>query len=304
MTNNNRRDLPLSFRAGFVESRNVARVIAQIDELADQGSTRSILMKWSGGRWNHFAIEWIATRMWMQNQPELQLFATGPEGRVLVATSQASFEEDIDTSPTGPPLRGHIRDLRGIGQGLYACGMSRQVYKREGRGRWARRDQGVVLPLGTLAVAGFNSIDGQNEDDFYAVGYGGEIWQCANGEWHQIDSPTNVILHRVRVIDSNLAYAAGQNGTLLSGIGDKWKEIAHGATEENLWGMEWFKEALYVASESAVFRLTSTGDLEPTSTKVLDYCGHLHASDGTMWSFGTKQVAWTEDGKTWHDVTP
>jgi len=32
--------------------------------------------------------------------------------------------------------------------------------------------------------------------------------------------------------------------------------------------------------------------------------GHLHAADGVMWSFGTLQLAWTDDAKTWNIEDP
>ena len=38
---------PLSFLSGFVQSREIGRVIAQIDELTEKGSTSSWLMRWT-----------------------------------------------------------------------------------------------------------------------------------------------------------------------------------------------------------------------------------------------------------------
>jgi hypothetical protein len=91
---------------------------------------------------------------------------------------------------------------------------------------------------------------------------------------------------------------------ILRGTGDDWEQIHQTETEDDLWGMEWFQDNLYVASEDTVYRLEITGDLTSVTDGVLDYCGHLHANDGVMWSFGTKQVAWTDDVQNWHDVTP
>lgn len=299
-------DTPLSFLSGFVQSREIGRVIAQIDELTDQGSTQCWLMRWTRNdqKWARFVLEWSATRLWMELGHETLLFAVGPEGRVAVGTTSGITEELIDPSAEGPASRGHIRDLRGIGKTLYACGMGRQVYRRDGPGRWARQDQGAVVPPDRAAVTGFNSIDGLSEDDIYAVGYGGEIWRRLDERWQQIESPTNVILHRVRVIKKKLAYAAGQRGVLLRGSGNSWQAIKQETTEDNLWGMEWFKGSLYLSSEDAIYRLNDRDELDVMDTPGIDTCGHLHANDGVMWSFGTKNVAWTEDAVTWNDVTP
>lgn len=89
-----------------------------------------------------------------------ELFATGPSGEVYIGTLENNREEIIDDSNQGPRGRGPIRDLRLVGGYLYACGMSRQVYRREAPGTWVRRDEGVVLPLGSTSIAGFNSIEG------------------------------------------------------------------------------------------------------------------------------------------------
>ena len=160
------------------------------------------------------------------------------------------------------------------------------------------------MPKGRSVVSGFNSIDGLGEDDIYAVGYGGEIWRRVNNTWRQLESPTNVILHRVRVVKKKLAYASGQKGVLLRGVGDSWQEIRHDSTQDNLWGLEWFKGTLYMASEDTLYRLNDDDDLDVVDMQGIDTCGHLHANDGVMWSFGTKNIAWSEDAVNWNDVTP
>lgn len=296
----------LSFAAGFVQSREVVRVIASIDALREQGEPDSWLMKWvrAEKKWLHFDLEWTATRLWVVEKPEPMVFATGPEGRVVILTLTGSSEEMIDASGQGPGARGHIRDLRGIGEHLYACGMGRQVYRRTGPGKWVRADKGTVLPAGTTTVAGFNAMDGRSEEDIYAVGFGGEIWRCTQGKWRQLDSPTRLMLNHVRVVNEDRVYACGQNGVLLRGSGDDFEIVAHDATRDAWWGMEWFKGKLYVSSEDTVYVLHDDKTLRPLDMGKIATCGHLHANDGILCSFGTKNVAWTEDARRWHDVTP
>jgi hypothetical protein len=182
--------------------------------------------------------------------------------------------------------------------------MSRQVYRREGPEHWCRWDEGAVLPIGVIEVAGLNSIDGVCEDDIYAVGFGGEIWRCVDGRWHQVKSPTRVILYCLRVVRKDLIYAVGQKGVLLRGNGDSWEQIAQKETTDDLWGMEWFNETLYVCSNEAIYRVNEDGKFEAIDMGHIKTCGHLHANDGVMWSFGRKHVAWTENGLDWNDVTP
>jgi hypothetical protein len=297
---------PMSFGAGFSLGNDRGFVVAQIDLVRQLGSSETNLMDWSADEgWRGFEIPWVATRVWVVHD-QGAVFVIGPAGLCWVVAQGRHSEEAVDDSDEGPRYRGDLRDLRWIGEHLYTAGMSRQVYRREASRSWVRMDDGVVQPLGNLEVVGFNSIDGCSESDLWAVGFRGEIWRCLNGQWHEADSPTNVILHRVRTISQDLTFACGQKGVLLRRRGDMWEIVDHSATDEDLWGMEWFQDNLYVASASEVYRLGAGDELEP----VLKSLGKpwtsrdLHGNRGALWSFGPKHIAWTEDGQSWHDVTP
>lgn len=297
---------PISYLSGFVQSRDVARVVATVDQLADAGAQLTWLTKWTraDGKWGRFEVPWAATHLSVLMNNGAHVYATGLQGKVAILTPTGSGEEVIDASADGPLSRGPVHELRVIEGHLYACGMARQVYRREGPNRWVRRDEGVVLPKGTIKVAGFNAIDGISEEDIYAVGFGGEIWRSVASHWHQINGPTNVILYCVRTVRSDLVYAAGQKGVLLRGNGDVWEQVEQKTTIKDFWGMEWFRDRLFVCSDDAVYVLRDDGLLENVSQGKLTTCRHLHANDGVMWSFGRKQVAWTENGVDWIDATP
>jgi len=299
---------PLSFLSGFVQDRNTGRVIAQVDELKDAGSTSCWLMKWTrlDRKWYSFDLSWHATRMCVLEKPHPHLLAVGPAGIVSVNTPKGDEEEEIDSTEDGPKRRGDIRDLRAIGEHAYVVGMSRQVYRREGPGQWVRKDQGVVQPRGTLDLAGFNAIDGLDELDLYAVGFGGEIWHCHNNNWHKLDSPSNLVLLRVRVVNKELVYVSGQQGTILRGQGHHFKAIKQDVTKDDFWGMEWYRDQLYVACDSGIYVLTDGNDLLKVDMGLANDITfrHLHANDGVMFSFGPKHIVWTEDGLAWHDITP
>lgn len=298
----------LSFLSGFIQGRNIGRVIAQIDQLKDQGSTASILLKWdrAQSRWFHFRLQWHATRMGFVEHPEPTLIAIGHDGIASVSTANGASEEEVDSSLDGPSRRGPIRDLQLIAGVPYAVGMGRQVYSREGVDNWTRQDQGVVLPRGEIQLCGFNSIDGLSEDAIYAVGFNGEIWLRSHNKWQQQDSPTNLVLHKVKVVREDLIFASGQMGTLLRSDGNHWKTIEHDAITDDLWGMEWFQGELYLACDSGLFKLDSKDQLVEVDMQLSPKptCRHLHANDGVLWSCGPKHVTWTEDGQTWNDVTP
>lgn len=262
-------------------------------------------MEWSDQKgWSSYRIALTARRMWLLDEPQPKLVVMGAGGYVVVISDVGMTEEMVDESDDGPRYRGNIRDMRLIGDHLYAAGMNRQVYRREQAGRWVHCDQGVAQPKGNLTVSGFSAIDGLTETDIYATGFNGEIWHYDGRKWRALDSPTNVLLHRIRAINPGLVFAAGQEGVLLQGSCNAWRFIDHDVTTENLWGMEWFQSHLYVAGDTSLFRLEG-GTLRVVDTglgKSFTY-RHLHAHQGAMWSFGPKHIAKT-DGGAWTDVTP
>lgn len=295
----------LTFLSGYVQSRDIVRVITQIQEISAVGNPYTWIIKWSRTppRWHRFELQWLATRMWMLDENGPALFIAGPEGRVMVVTGSGPREERICGGESGDPCQGVIRDLRAVGQHLYACGMGRQVYRREGPGLWKAHHGDMVLPPDSLTMAGLNAIDGLSEDDLYAVGFLGEIWHYGGAGWRQLESPTNVILHRVRNVRKGVTYACGQMGVVLRGSNLLWELLAHNSTDEDLWGMEWFQERLYVASSTAVYVLGEDSLLRRVSPPGVS-CGHLHANDDVMWSFGGRYLMSTTNGTDWQDQTP
>jgi hypothetical protein len=291
----------VNFGHGSVENAQVARVIAHVGEGAD---ALPALAHWDGatGKWGLFPMKWIPTRTATLTTPAPCAFALAADGRVGLGHGNYR-EETIDDSTTGTRARGPMRDIRVIGDTVYATGMGRQVYRRDGDNSWTRIDDGVAAPLGEIAVSGFSSIHGSGPDDLWAVGMLGEIWHRGPKGWTRHDSPTNLLLHRVVVVSASEAYATGQKGLVLKFDGAGWQTAACDDKLGNLWGAEWFAGALYVSSERGIYRL-GDGALEPVEVPTATSFGHLDARDGVMWSFGTVQLTYTHDGKTWHPVKP
>lgn len=295
----------LSFRSGYALGVDAGMVIAQLGPAPHPDAPESLIMEWTEeSGWTSQRIALTARRMWVFSEPRKQSIIMGEGGYLLVLSDGTIREEMVDQSDDGPRYRGNMRDLRFIGGHLYAAGMNRQVYRREAPGRWVHWDEGVVQPLGTLKVSGFSAIDGLAESDIYASGFNGEIWHYDGKTWRQIDSPTNLVLHRIRVIRPDLVFACGQEGVLLQGAGDTWRPVEHDVTTENLWGMEWFNGSLYVSGDRAIYRL-SNDQVEVVDTGLGESFTyrHLHANNGAMWSFGPRHVAKT-DGRSWTNVTP
>lgn len=299
---------PFSFLGCFVQDARTFRVVAQVDELKDAGATDSRMLKWvrASEAWSSFRLDWHATRIATLSTPELIVLAVGPAGIFAEGSAAGNREGEVDASPDGPSRRGAIRDLTVVGEDAFVAGMSRQVYRRTAPGAWIRWDEGAVQPRGSTDPIGFNSIHGLSAEELHAVGYNGEIWTRFDGEWKQVQSPANLVLHRVLVVDRDLAFVAGQEGTLLRGYRERWEVIDHQGPEENIWGLAWFLGRLYVAADSGIWALTDEDILEPVEAGFgfRPTGRHLHAAEGVLLSAGPKHVAWTTDGADWQLITP
>jgi hypothetical protein len=280
-------------------------VCAHSPELEKRAVSITEVLRWTG-HWSGYRIEWSANAISAVEKPELCVIAMGGNGEIHIATPTGFAEEQVDSSTEGPGSRGMLRDLRYIGGHFYVAGMGRQVYRREGSNRWVRCDAGVVIPAKDAVIAGFNSIDGFSEQQIYAVGWGGEIWLFDGRAWSAVDSPTNMKLERVICVAPDTVYACGQSGLLLKGIRDKWEIVDHGGPRDQFWGMEWFQDKLWLATDDAVYCLQADNELKRVDFGPSDgaiTCGWLHSGRGSLWSVGEEHLLSTTDGVRWTSYT-
>jgi len=297
-----------SFVSGYVQSSEIIRVVAQVDVLSEMEEPNSSLMKWvaSENHWYAFHLDWYATRICVLLDPELQVIALGPDGKVNVGTTHGEFQEHVDNSKNGPISNGLIRDMHEISGTVYATGMGRQIYERSEMNNWFHIDKTVLQPPSTKEVTGFNSIDGISNENLYAVGMYGEIWHGSPNNWFKSESPTNVILNKVKVIDKKTVFICGQKGTILKGTANNWQVLDQTDLDDELWDMAWFNDELYVSGDESLYKLGKNNILAPIdlkSNKDLTF-RYLHSSDGIILSTGPKSVIISRDGKAWEDITP
>ena len=232
-----------------------------------------------------------------------------PAPRVTFFDAEGQFERAgagqprvtgfIDTSANGPKGKGWIRGVRRIGDQVFAVGMSRQAYVRNGE-IWQRIDADILAKDGE--IAGLNDIDGFDSDEVYSAGLNGEIWRFDGQRWHSVPSPTNVQLNSVRRYDEYV-YIAGSSGIVVRGRGDAFSVVATESSKANFYAIEGFNESVYLASMSALYRLGDDG-VEKIRLKVRPpiTAGSLHAADGILLSVGVNHVFTTNDGALWTQV--
>ncbi len=196
-----------------------------------------------------------------------------------------------------------FREVRTIGGYAYACGMDRQVYRRDAPGQWTCLDMDIgQQPAADPYVFGFESIHGFDQDDIYAVGWHGEIWHFNGQKWQQLDSPVNALLNRVYCAPDGKVYVCGPGGLLLRGREEIWEIVEQNDTDDDLWDIEWFNGKLYLSSLHALFTLE--GDelaLVDTGDETPETCYHLDAADGILWSIGAEDIL-EFNGETWKRI--
>jgi hypothetical protein len=291
-----------SITTGAVRLADLAYILCTRDALVEQDIPNTRFFRRYQGRWGGQEVRWLACSATIVRQPDERVLMLGVTAEVWAAGGGLSAEEPpVRQGTIDPRNRGPMTEIRCIAAGrAYVVGTNRQAYRRDAPGRWVCIDQTAQSPGQDPINTGFKSIDGFSEEEIYAVGWGGEIWQYDGATWTQHASPTNVALQKIRCADDGTAYVCGQAGMLLRGRGTTWQPILHDATTEDLWGMEWFDGRLFVSSTHFIYELKD-GTLARIDFGRGDYprtCYHLSAADGIMWSIGAKDI-FEFDGTTW-----
>jgi len=221
-------------------------------------------------------------------------------GRTGVEFSPNSLKDSYrETVVADVPSYGALFRIRFIGEDVYACGQSSQVYVLRGQ-EWKHMDDGI-LKLGGITLV---DLDGTGPDDIYAVGMEGSIFHYDGKQWTLLDSPTNQHLTNVRCISRDEVYICGYSGTLLQGSGDTWRFVGDTNFRENFWGMAAFERDIYLSYKLGIMKYDgkelASVDLGFDVDRTLS-CKSLHGSDGVLWSFGDEELL-RFDGVSWEQV--
>jgi hypothetical protein len=268
-------------------------------ELAKQRIDHAFVVTWNGKDWDEqHTLTWSVAGLCWITRPRPAWVAVGANGTALVVEGTVAREEPLGEGEEAAGRVGFLRGVRSIAGRAYAVGMCRQVYRRPDDGRWHRIDQGCRRPTGDYSMVGFESIDGFSEDDLYAVGLRGEIWHGDGVRWTRVETPTNAILTQVCCAGDGLVYACGRQGILLKGRGDRWEVIEQQVAADDLWGLAWFEDRLFISS---LYYLGVYDGRELTLVTVEgapSSCYHLSATTDRLWSIGPREVA-TFEGGAW-----
>jgi hypothetical protein len=245
----------MSVDAGDFSSKNAARLSISFDANAQSGMVESNLYYYetvSGAIRKYAVAPWkVISIAHSRRTGGLLTFALGEDGQMFVFEKLTAWERPLTATPAYEGGRGPLRKIRAFGDAVLAVGMDRQVYEFQLDETWANRSA-----PGTRAkpVTGFEAVTGAGGDDFYCAGWHGEIWHCAAGAWHQIDSPTNILITDLTVA-GNTVYGCGLAGLILAGSGRRWRVLDQGAFNLDLYSICAYQSRIFAASLHGVYEL-------------------------------------------------
>lgn len=215
---------------------------------------------------------------------------------------------------------GYVSAIREIGEHLYVCGLSGQVYRRE-KNTWIHFDQGLLQPmepaekaveqlkLGNKALLNelmektllLNDINGLNEKDIYTVGDAGRIFHHDGKSWSQVNSSVDENLIRIKCVSDKEVWICGYNGALLTGNWlDGFKDVSSVDDNDIFLSVEKFDGVVYVATERGLFKYDQK-NITSVKTGLIPEIQDAHVlevKDSVLWSFGFKDLAYF-DGVSW-----
>jgi hypothetical protein len=210
---------------------------------------------------------------------------------------------------------GYMEELRQIGDHLYACGVSGQVYKREGENRWVHMDNGILQPIGKDDFWIPHDINGPHESAIYLAGcvftkgtppflsfWNGSIWR-------NISLPEVAeSIAQIFVESETRIWLCGQNGTLLLGNArDGFKSLSRIEDNQLFTSITMFGGKVYLGSDQGPFVYDPARpdlgiyELKTNLFPKLEDVNFVDAHDGVLWTFGSKDIA-RFDGRSWRRI--
>ena len=277
------------FVRGAARRKDLVYIISKVKALlAEDVPHCSVVAVYQGNWADAVDAPWSSTAIAVARTPVEKVIVVGEDGDVFAYAAGTAVKEALEPRPV------LVRSATTIEGEVYACGMKRQVYRRQGDGAW--RDISATAPKPKQQV-GFEALDGYSHREIYAVGWQGEIWQYDGTRWLKRTSPTKLILTAVCCAPDGMVYVAGQQGVMIRGREDTWELVAwRDDVGDDLWDLCWYKNKLYVSTMTGLYTLEGNA-LVNVDVDVGSFYS-LSTADDVLWSIGRDEVA-SFDGTTW-----
>jgi hypothetical protein len=195
---------------------------------------------------------------------------------------------------------GDLNRIRAIGDRVYACGQSSQVYVLN-KSQWTHMDKGILgIENQTL-----HDIDGTGPDNIYAVGLRGVIYHYNGKHWTKLDSPTNQHFINVRCAGSEDVYIGGYGGGLYRGNTKRWEFIGVPEVEHTFWGMDIYKGKVYLAHSKGLMVYDGKGlKAVPININKKLTFHRLHSRDDILYSIGPDDLLIFDESNWKEEICP
>ena len=305
VTNDEMREYSITTGAAL-DSAYITVILKSDVRLANDPEDRhSYFGVWVRGSWRILESAYAVRSQTVVTLPETAVISISDVGNVRASTPRGGADEANVGNFSGRRVLGRTRlnEVRACNGTAYAVGTRRAAYKRARGSEWICIDDDCYS--GREFKAGFELIHGFSEQEIYAVGRNGEIWQYDGVHWLQRDSPTNVWLNGVVCAEDGFAYAVGARGTIVKGRNDRWTLVPGVAEGYEFWSVEDYMGRIFLtANTMLLFELSDTAAVElvdfgdcavPTSAY------HLTKGGGCLYCFGSKDIR-RYDGAGWEEI--
>lgn len=288
---------PISLKTLFVDGaarfHDLIYIVGKDRALHDQDVAHSRFIAFDQSVFCHSGDRnWSAVAICVVRHPTEKMVAVGHDGEVFTYVGGVRADEQIEPEPMA------LRKL-GVIEGIpYACGMNREVFRRDGDNMWK-----AMHAPGSNETSGFEAIDGFNSNEIYAVGWKGEIWEWNGKIWTAHPGLTNLILTGVCCGENQRVYACGQNGTLIVGRHGAWKQVELNDFSTDFWDIHWFGDKLYIATIQKLYTYDDENGLVAVDfgMDTPSSCYRFSSAEGVLWSIGSDDV-FSFDGQKWTRV--
>jgi hypothetical protein len=287
-----------TIRSGIVRHKSIGYVLMCNPELEER-QPHATLIKYDHGKIQESLAKFNAHSLCLIHDPELALVFISSEGFYGIHSKESTAGNIFENSSPQPtePRYGSIRSISEINGKAYAVGLRGIVYRLDTLPEWTRIDSSELRDFDIQAIHGFD------DSEIYAAGMIGELWKYDGNQWTKIEIPTNINLTAIKCCDNGFVYIAGHKGMLLRGRDNHWEVMSNEQFDDDIWGIEWFGDRLYLSTMSSIYMLDGESiiPIEFTNYKPLSFY-QLSCADEVLWSIGENDIA-EFDGDDWHGIT-
>jgi hypothetical protein len=208
---------------------------------------------------------------------------------------------------------GYLNDIQQIGDHLYACGYSGQVYKRIGENEWVHMDQEILQPPDMKEGEYFAQvINGPHEQAIYIAGSENlsgypprsDFWD--GKKWNRLQLPKSAgRITNIFVESEDRIWMCGSKGTILLGNAKNgFSNLNEFDTKYLFLSICKYKDKIFLGSNLGLFNFNPDDPFERISNvwtgmdPELQDANIVQSVDDVLWSMGPKDIA-RFDGLKW-----